>query len=418
MKKLTLSCFLLLLACQAQPLSSGQGSTPSAAPSATASSTTVQNLIPNPDVETANTPALPADWSPDNWGENQASLSWAGGDSISGQKYLSVSIQDRTDGDAKWIFTPQKLEPGQWYEYSSKYRSDGRSRLVSLCQFEGGQRQFRTLWQSHESKDWETVRFRFYSDLYSKCEISILHLLDRKGYLQHDLHSLKIVPPAEFEQGLVSVTFDDIWSSAVNEGAAELESRGYTGSFYVTQDYAEKSALPEYAKANTLQKLIDAGHEIGAHSLSHRAMTKLTEADLQSEVQSPFDYLKANGQEPQGFAYPFGDFGQREENSVKKTYAYARTSLTGLNDKTADPYRIRIVAITRDTSTSQIFEWIDAAKKTKTWVVFLFHDLQLNPNDFDYTSTVTQYRQMLDYIQRNQVKVVTVKEGIAALKAQ
>jgi len=432
-RSLLLLCLVLAACAQPTPQPAKPSPNPSASPSASPSavssavpeasatpllplSAAEGNLIANPGVEIASGVARPEDWTPDFWGTQSANLAWESAEPFSGKKYLSVSVQDHVEGDAKWIFKAQKLQENSWYEYSDYYRSDGRSRMIWGCSTDSGQRFFRTVWQTHQSKSWAQNKFRFYSSSFRDCNITMMHVLDRNGYLHTDHHQMVKTTPMPLKRPLVSITFDDIWTSSVTVGAAELEKRGWKGSYYITGKYARLPNAPQYAHVDEIKKIMAAGHEIGSHSNTHPLMATLTNNDVIAELQSNYDYLKFLGKTPEGIAYPFGDFSDQVETETKRFHQYARTSLVGLNDRSADPFRLRIVPVTTETTTSELFTWVEDAEKTSTWVIFLFHDLQPGVGDFTYTTPVTQYIQLLDYIERKKLAVVPVNQGLKELK--
>lgn len=376
------------------------------------------NLILNPGAEDPETPAKPAHWSADSWGENENNISWASSTPFSGNKYLAVTVSNYTSGDAKWVFDAQKLKPDTWYEYSSYYRSDGRSRLIKGCTSDDGKRSFQTIWQSHASASWKRMRVRFYVSSTDSCHTTLMHVVDRNGYLHSDHHQLIEVEAQPLKSPRVSISFDDIYTSAVDVGATALEKYGWKGSYYVTGRYARLNDAPEYANEAKVKGLIARGHEVGSHAETHPALSSLDPSSLNSEIKNNLDYLKLLGQHPAGMAYPFGDFSQSVEDEVKRFHDYARTSLVGLNDSSADPYRLRILPITNTTSTLSILNWIDDAERSSTWLILLFHDLADN-GDATYTTGIAQYEQVLTYLsERPQIEVVTVEEGLAKLRSE
>jgi peptidoglycan/xylan/chitin deacetylase (PgdA/CDA1 family) len=55
-----------------------------------------------------------------------------------------------------------------------------------------------------------------------------------------------------------------------------------------------------------LEKIINAGHEIGAHTHSHRTLKRLTEEEFNIEINKNIEILKSLGIRPLNFAIPFG----------------------------------------------------------------------------------------------------------------
>lgn len=371
------------------------------------------NLIQNGDVEAQGTSQAPMAWVSDHWGENTAALAWKTADAPQGEAYLSRQLQGYASGDAKWVFDPVSLQGDQWYEYSDTYRADGRNRLIIACQDAEGKRFFHTLWQTHAQTRWGKESFRFYGGPYAGCQASVMHVLDRNGYLDTDQHQLHPVTAKPLQRPLVSISFDDIWKTVITDGLKPLNDRGWKGSFYITRRFAELSTNPEYAKRKDIQQLIAEGHEVGSHSDVHPLMSTLDVDDVYHELQNSYHYLDELGQTPEGIAYPFGDFSAAVETQTQRFYGYARTSLVGLNDKGLDRFRLRIVPVTQSSTTAELKQWVDFAKASKTWVIFLFHDLSDTPGEFEYTTSLQQYKALLQHIATEQVTVLSVK---AALK--
>ena len=77
-----------------------------------------------------------------------------------------------------------------------------------------------------------------------------------------------------------------------------------------------------------------------------------------------------------------------------------------------DPFRLKIVPVSSETTTPELLSWIDQAEKTKTWVIFLFHDLSDTPGSFEYTTSLSQYKTLLEYIERKNITVLPVNQAL------
>lgn len=371
------------------------------------------NLILNGNLEDTNTGEAPTHWSADRWGENTGETLWEQAPTApEGQSYLVRSLTNYSSGDAKWIFDGVTLQPDRWYEYTDTYRADGRNRLIMLCKNAQGQRFFNNIWQTNKRSNWGPQSFRFYGGPYAGCQASVMHVLDRNGFLHTDQHQLREVSARPLKRPLVSISFDDIWITAINDGMAALDKRGWKGSFYITRKFAESAQNPEYAKTKDVQQLIERGHEIGAHGDVHSQMSTLSDEDIHGELNATYNYLKNLGQTPEGIAYPFGDFAENVERETQRFHSYARTSLVGLNDKGVDRYRLRIVPVTGSSDTAVLKRWVDFAKASNTWVIFLFHDLSDAPGNFEYTTSLQQYKEVLDHVENQKLTVLPVKTAL------
>ena len=70
----------------------------------------------------------------------------------------------------------------------------------------------------------------------------------------------------------VSLNFDDCLSSQL-QAAAMLETRGMRGTFYINSG---KLGLSGRLTAAQVRALLDAGHEMGGHTLTHPHVTTLS----------------------------------------------------------------------------------------------------------------------------------------------
>lgn len=417
--KLCLFSLFLFVACQTQvpkPIITPSANLPGSSPPASATPVPtptpdfkLNNLIPNPGAEAA-LGSKPADWDSDSYGDLRAELTWRGDDPFSGQKYLSTQVsQFGEEGDAKWFFTPVALKGKQWYEYRDQYRSDGRSRQLYSCKDNQGKRRFFNASQTHTSPGWHESVFRFY--LPHDCDVTVLHSLDRNGFLHTDHHQLRQVTAAPLNESLISISFDDIWKTAYSRGLPELEKRGMKGSFYITRLYTENPA-DKYANRDDILDLIKKQHEVGSHSHRHTALSTMENPDLLEDIRKTRGLLSEMGISQSGIAYPFGDFNDKVEIEVQRYHDYARTSLAGLNDKTTSRYRLRIIPVTTDTTTEELKMWIQAAAESKSWLILLFHGLGTPEERNPYITSFEQYVDVLNDIQAKKLKVVTVEQGL------
>lgn len=375
------------------------------------------NLLVNPGAE-KRTDGQASNWRNDHWGANKVEFALGKHLPFSGQFYLAVDLNEYESGDAKWTYEAQGLTSGRWYEYGDYYRSDGRSRVLRVCEDpDTGKQKFFNISQTHKSlNQWSPHSFRFYLSPNENCRTAIYHVLDRNGFLHTDHHYLKEITTLPISQGLVSISFDDIWLSAAKLGSEELLKRNWKGTFYITKNFASNSNK-NYGKSEDIKRLIAQGHEIGSHSVSHDFMSRLTKENLLKEINDTHSYLKDLGATVHGIAYPFGDFSGEVEQEVNKVHSYARTSLFGLNDESTPVKRLKVFAITRETSTEEITNKINDAIKTSSWLILVFHDLGESVLDPLYTTSSNQYIEVLNYIQNTNLKVVPVIEGVNLLNS-
>lgn len=101
--------------------------------------------------------------------------------------------------------------------------------------------------------------------------------------------------------GTVALTFDDgpnpIFTPQI---LAILKQNNVKATFFVVGANAQK--YPELIKA-----IHEQGHVLAAHTMTHPTLTKVTEAQLQTEIIEPSKIIFAlTGVEPKCIRYPFG----------------------------------------------------------------------------------------------------------------
>jgi peptidoglycan/xylan/chitin deacetylase (PgdA/CDA1 family) len=373
------------------------------------------NLVPNPSAEKKSPEEqMPEDWITDVWGDMKAAFTWEQKNVHSGARSLKVQVNDYKEGDAKWVFTPQSLESDRFYEFGNMHSGNVRGRYMWFCEDKDThKRSYHNAWQSNASDYFQYDRFRFYIPPEWDCLVSVMHILDRDGYLVTDSYYMVQADPYPLPKPAVTIAFDDIWESAITIGAAELESRGMKGTFFVSRRLVEYP-LGKYAGTSMVKSLIASkkGHEIGSHTANHKFLSKLDMEDVQTEIEQNLKFLEGLGVEVTGLAYPYGDFDAKVEKEVAKYHCYARTSMEGLNDGTTNPCRLRIYPVTSESVTEEILSRIDDADHTSTWVILLFHGLGDPAPGDPYLSSASQFIEILDYIQSKNIKVLTVSEEL------
>jgi peptidoglycan/xylan/chitin deacetylase (PgdA/CDA1 family) len=240
-----------------------------------------------------------------------------------------------------------------------------------------------------------------------------LHIVDRNGWLETDSHALVAMEGRPLARPLASIAFDDLWATALSVGAQELNARRMRGTFYVTRAFAEAPG-GRYASVLELRQILvmGRGHEFGAHGATHRPLTTLLDSALRQDLEEAHSFLRSIGATADGLAYPLGDFDDRVERSVQGVYRYARTSLFGLNDADTNPWRVRVIPVTTETSARFLIDRIEDAVRTSTWIVLLFHDLGTPVAGNPYRTSVDDFRAVLDRLATGDLGVVTVYEAL------
>ena len=238
---------------------------------------------------------------------------------------------------------------------------------------------------------------------------------------------------------LVSFTFDDGFQSSLTQAAPTLQKYGLTGTNYVITNCVGMATVPNTCRANDQRSYMTwaqikqlqttYGWEIGSHTTDHQCLASagddcqanvLTPAQMEAQLANSKSALAAQGINATAFAPPYGDYNPAVVAKVAKYYS----SMRGFADLGNNPwplgdYLVRNVPVQEVTTTvASLKAKVDEAIATKTWVVFTFHDIAVNPSKTpdDYQFGTAELDQLAAYVKTKvtagQLRSVNVSQGL------
>ncbi len=366
------------------------------------------NIISNPSFEngTANNPT---DWLNSNWGTNDTVFSYpVPGHTGSG---ASVTINSYTDGDAKWYFKEVAISPNKQYNFSDYYSSTVPSHVVAMFKSSDGTLSYATLGQAAASSSWTQFATSFVAPS-SAVTVTIFHLIQSVGSLSVDDYSLTQIGGSKtFDQGMVTLSFDDGLPSFYANGVPILNSHNIKSTAYVLSNELGNS---DSITVDQMLQMQAQGHEIGSHSKTHPDLTSISAQQMQDEIANSKKDLEALGANITTFAYPYGNWNSATDQIVKQAgYMGARTALMqdgGQNFKDGNPFLIKTFSIESNTAVDEMKQLIDQAIQDKAWIVFVMH--RVEDSGEQYNTTPATLTAICDYINSKNVKTVTINQGI------
>lgn len=331
----------------------------------------ITDFVPNNSMEEISTanPTLPDSWVQSGWGTNTAVYEYAS-DGHDGTRSVKVTVTNYVDGDVQWDYTPQALTPGNDYKFTAWYKTDSFPQVVAhYIKNDGTETFFGLPKPLPNGPDWQQ-----YSDVFTVPAdvkaVSVYFFLAGNGWLQTDDYHITPYQYTSFDQGIVTLTFDDGFEQNITTALPILAQYGFKMTECVATQYLE--GIPEQ-EAN-IKLFSDAGHEICSHSVTHPYLTAST-TQLNYELTHPQNYLRTlTGQPIQNFSSPFGDYNASVNNEIKKYYSSHRTTDEGFNSKdNLDVYRLRVQNMLTSTTLEQFQGWVNKAKTDKTWLILLYH---------------------------------------------
>lgn len=139
----------------------------------------------------------------------------------------------------------------------------------------------------------------------------------------------------------ILITFDDGYADTATYALPVLRRYGFSAAIFVVTGFVGKTNSWDQAKGWGSLALMDTkqirywaseGIEFGAHTRTHRDLTKLSDGDLFNEISgSKKDLEHILGTAVHSFAYPYGGFNEKIANYVQGNFGLAFSTERGVN---------------------------------------------------------------------------------------
>ncbi|MGO4189781.1 polysaccharide deacetylase family protein, partial [Pseudarthrobacter sp. TAF60_1] len=216
--------------------------------------------------------------------------------------------------------------------------------------------------------------------------------------------------------GMVSVTFDDGWTSQYNNALPVLNKYGVPATMYIIS--GSVNDVPTYMTQAQIQAFASRGDEIASHTVTHADLTTLTATQLNNELSQS----KATLQQMFGpsaaidFASPYGAYNATTTAAVKNYYATQRNTDEGFNALAGfDPYNILVQNVVSTTPNATVQGWINSAKANNTWLILVYHEVGANIGGDIYHTDTAVLDSHMAAVKNSGLPMVTVRQGVQAL---
>ena len=150
----------------------------------------------------------------------------------------------------------------------------------------------------------------------------------------------------------ILLTFDDGFCNVLEHGLAPLAQNGFRAIQFLVAGLLGRSNEWEQRDGEAREALMDAaqvrdwlaaGHEIGAHTLTHPRLTRLPPAQAREEIFASKRMLEdLFGVPVEHFCYPYGDVNAAVRDLVREAgYRTAVTTALGVNGAEAEPFSLK-----------------------------------------------------------------------------
>lgn len=214
------------------------------------------------------------------------------------------------------------------------------------------------------------------------------------------------------DRGMVTFTFDDFPSTALDPGGVILESFGWQATYYAASALlGAETDVGRVATAEELARCHSRGHEIGNHSFSHldcaRVPARQFAADCRRGQKALTDYGARN------FAYPYGSVTVSAKVLVGKHCDSCRGIRPGTNAGNSDLNDLRANAVYSHRGLDLVLEQVEHNISTRGWLIFYTHDVRERPSQFGVTPS--DLNRLASCVRQSGMSVVTVREALKKL---
>lgn len=179
----------------------------------------------------------------------------------------------------------------------------------------------------------------------------------------------EVAPFYQFKKGAVSLTFDDGFLTEYTIGLNLLEKYHISGTFFLPALMSGK----EWDNAN---ELVENGHEVGAHTLSHPKLNEIPIEEAVFEISNSKLLIEENIPRYScfSFAYPHGRYNEDLKEIVSKYFEIARSVDDGYcSVGGVDYFQVPTYFFNSRTKLKEADSRIDYALHNCRWLVESYH---------------------------------------------
>jgi peptidoglycan/xylan/chitin deacetylase (PgdA/CDA1 family) len=144
----------------------------------------------------------------------------------------------------------------------------------------------------------------------------------------------------------IVITFDDGCETDLTVAAPILQKADFGATFYITVGFLGRTG---YLIPRQLRQLSEAGFDIGCHSMTHRYLTDLGDAELHREIDEAKTQLEEIiGRPVHHFSCPGGRWSRRVSEFARRAgYKTVATSRIATNNRNRDRFQLARIVIMR-----------------------------------------------------------------------
>jgi peptidoglycan/xylan/chitin deacetylase (PgdA/CDA1 family) len=217
------------------------------------------------------------------------------------------------------------------------------------------------------------------------------------------------------EAPLVSLSFDDVPISAIENGLPLLVKHGVKATFYVSLGIQPSGA---FISRDAIREVARDGHEIGCHTYTHYQLSRGSSAGLLADAaRSRIALADAmDGRPPRSFSFPFGELSFASKRGLAAHYDSLRSSRDGVNSGLADLNCLRANSLgCASFARDRIDALLDHTSRSGGWLILYTHGICDTPGRWDLTPGMLA--GLLSAVADRGLRFVTVAEAVRRVSA-
>ena len=211
-------------------------------------------------------------------------------------------------------------------------------------------------------------------------------------------------------KGMVTLFFDDAWSSQYANAFPLVEKYGYNGAVAVPTDFP---GYDGYISWDNLRKMQAAGWEIVSHSVDHDCdYLSKGSGEIEKQLKDSKHRLTLEGLRSDHFVSPCGKNSPELQEISRKYYKSLRLIEENINIMPVkDPYDLEAVGGGVNVKLENVKWWISQAKSRNMWLIIMFH--QVDEQNHEYGATPARLEEILQTIKQMNLQVVLPSEALS-----
>lgn len=195
------------------------------------------------------------------------------------------------------------------------------------------------------------------------------------------------------KRGACSLVFDDAYKETLVNVLPILKKYNLKATFAFATNPAsiEKTEKFPCASLEIAKKIRSLGHETASHTVNHKDLTQISDAELETELKESQEKLEA-----ETIIYPGGKYDDRVLERAKKYYQFGRGVTEDLNHIPPQDFLTLRSHILRQNTKWLILEHkAKQAAKKNLWIIESYHLVSDQEKNYRFTVTPQDFEKHL-----------------------